>query len=177
MTPFTRHTVRAVLLLLTAAVLAYAVGGVMAMLAVMNVMLVVWLSLYLFYMAKLLRWLQSPKLRMAPEGFGVWDEVFKTLLMQAKSRKKRKQKLNLALQRFNRAAEAMPNGVIILSREGRIEWMNRLAATHLNLDVERDWMGILPNLLRMPEFHQFLQQPLEAAPDTPAHPALEAVAL
>ena len=66
MTPFTRHTVRAVLLLLTAAVLAYAVGGVMAMLAVMNVMLVVWLSLYLFYMAKLLRWLQSPKLRMAP---------------------------------------------------------------------------------------------------------------
>ncbi len=164
MTPFTRHTVRAVLLLLTAAVLAYAVGGVMAMLAVMNVMLVVWLSLYLFYMAKLLRWLQSPKLRMAPEGFGVWDEVFKTLLMQAKSCKKRKQKLNLALQRFNRAAEAMPNGVIILSREGRIEWMNRLAATHLNLDVERDWMGILPNLLRMPEFHQFLQQPLEAAP-------------
>ena len=75
------------------------------MLAVMNVMLVVWLSLYLFYMAKLLRWLQSPKLRMAPEGFGVWDEVFKTLLMQAKSRKKRKQKLNLALQRFNRAEQ------------------------------------------------------------------------
>ncbi|MFD1244124.1 phosphate regulon sensor histidine kinase PhoR [Paralysiella testudinis] len=164
MTPFTRHTVRAVLLLLAAAVLAYAVGGVVAMLVVVNAVLVVWLSLYLFYMAKLLRWLQSPKLRMAPEGFGVWDEVFKTLLLQAKSRKKRKQKLGMALQRFNRAAEAMPNGVIILNREGRIEWMNHLAASHLNLDVERDWMGILPNLLRAPEFHQFLQQPLDAAP-------------
>lgn len=164
MTPFARHTVRAVLLLLAAAALAYAVGGVVAMLAVANILLVAWLSLYLFYMAKLLRWLQSPKLRMAPEGWGVWDEVFKTLLLQAKSRKKRKQKLGMALQRFNRAAEAMPNGVIILNREGRIEWMNRLAAIHLNLDVARDWMGILPNLLRAPEFHQFLQQPLEAAP-------------
>lgn len=164
MTSLRQHIFHIALTVVLVSILAYLLGGLSAMLAAQCLILLAWLGLYLFYMAKLLRWLQSPKLRLAPQGYGLWDEVFKTLLLQAKSRKKRKQKLGLALQRFNRAAEAMPNGVIILNREGRIEWMNRLAAKHLNLDTERDWMGILPNLIRAPEFHQFLKQPLGATP-------------
>lgn len=166
MTILCHHIAHLCLTLLIVAGLGYLLGGTIAMLVAVCGLLALWLGLYWYYIARLLRWLQSPKLRLAPQGIGLWDEVFKILLLQAKSRKKRKQKLGRALQRFNRAAEAMPNGVVILSHEGRIEWMNRLAAAHLNLDTERDWMGILPNLLRAPEFHQFLQQPLDTVPQS-----------
>ncbi len=161
-----RHILQWFCLLAAWVVIAYLAGGLTAALAAACVFQGASLLVYWLQLGKLLRWLQNPKLRLVPQSWGVWDEVFQILLAQAKSRKKRKQKLGVALQRFNRAIEAMPNGVLILTHEGRIEWMNRLAAEHLNLNPERDWGGILPNLLRAPEFHHFLRQPLGSDPLT-----------
>ncbi len=118
---------------------------------------IVWLLSHLIQIALLIRWLNKPKLSTVPKGIGIWQDVFNTLLNQSKSRKKRKQKLSRALQRFYRSAEAMPNGVVILDDNGRIEWANPVALTHFNLDRKMDFGSILVNLLRMPEFHAFMQ--------------------
>ncbi len=116
----------------------------------------VWLILHLIQIGLLLRWLSKPKLSTMPTGVGIWQHIFATLLRQAKSRKKRKQKINTVLQRFYKATAAMPNGVMILNQDGRIEWMNQPAATHFNLDREHDKNGILINLVRIPGFHEFI---------------------
>ncbi len=161
-----RHLLSFAALLLAAAVPAYFLGGFAAVSGVWSLLLFAYLLLHWFHLARLIRWLANPKLRLVPRGYGIWDDIFNTLLLQAKSRKKRKQQLGRSLQRFNRVIDAMPDGVIILDQEGRIEWMNRLAAVHLDLDFEKDQNGILKNLIRTPEFHNFLQQPLDTAPPT-----------
>lgn len=159
MTPLSSHLIDIVFSVLLAAAIAWLLGGNMALLLAVIVVLAFWLMRHLMYLHKLRRWLASPKLRLIPQGRGVWQDVFDTLLRQAKSRKKRKQKIAEALQRFNRAAEAIPNGVMILDAHHRIEWLNQLAMAHLNLN-DGDKGGILHNVVRVPEFHAFLQQPL-----------------
>ncbi|MBP6561927.1 MAG: phosphate regulon sensor histidine kinase PhoR [Neisseriaceae bacterium] len=129
---------------------------------VFMVLLGTWLVGHLYQIGLLIRWLKRPKVRSVPRGIGTWRPIFATLLRQTKSRKRRKQKLSTALLRFNAAAEAMPNGVIILDADGRIEWFNQLALTHFNLDRSADTKGILKNLIRAPAFHAFLEQPLIA---------------
>lgn len=142
-----------------AAVLGYAVAEVEGMLAGLVAVLSLQLAVQLYFTARLSAWLAYPKNNKIPAARGVWGNVFERLLAQNKSRKKRKQKLAQSLQRFNRAAEAMPNGVVILDQEDRISWMNTLAVQHLNLNMQRDWGGILYNVVRRPEFHQFLSTP------------------
>ncbi|MCP1659474.1 phosphate regulon sensor histidine kinase PhoR [Neisseria perflava] len=107
---------------------------------------------------KLLNWLSDPEPETVPFAAGIWDEVFSTLLAQSRTRRKQKRKLRKALTRFNRAAESLPTGVMILDRDNRIEWQNRLSANHFNLQREQDKGSIVLNLIRLPEFHAFMAQ-------------------
>ena len=156
-----RHIALSLFVLAVVMLLGFAAGGATGLFASMAAWLGVWLAMQLYYVLKLARWLESPKINTIPHVGGMWSTIFDTLLRQAKSRKKRKQKLGAALQRFNRAAEAIPNGILILDKSGRIGWMNHLAVLHLNLNPATDWNGILRNIVRKPEFLDFLNQPLE----------------
>ncbi len=158
MTPLHSHLADLFLTLLAAAATGWLLGRATGLFAAVALVLALWLAAHLLNLAKLRRWLTSPKLRLIPQGHGVWQDVFDTLLLQAKSRKKRKQQIAAALQRFNRAAEAMPNGVIILDAEQRIEWMNHLAAEHLSLTGNERGQP-LHQLVRLPGFQPFLQLP------------------
>ena len=160
MNDFRQHVYFVLATVLVTAVATYLLGGTLVMLVSLDALLFAWLIGYWVHLGKLAQWLESPKLRNVPTGIGIWEHVFKTLMQQAKSRKKRKQKLGMALQRFNNAAEAMPNGVVILGKDGRVQWLNTLAAKHLHLDITIDANGILPNLIRAPEFHHLLGIPL-----------------
>jgi two-component system, OmpR family, phosphate regulon sensor histidine kinase PhoR len=56
------------------------------------------------------------------------------------------------LQEFLAAIQASPNGVVLLDRQGRIEWCNQTAADHFGLDLQRDLMQHITNLVRDPSF-------------------------
>ena len=118
-------------------------------------LLSVWLLGHLWQIGQLIAWLERPKASTVPTGLGVWQQIFNTLMLQAKSRKRRKQKITQALQRFYHASEVMPDGVMILNQEGRLEWMNSAAREHFLLKTD-DLGGILANLVRQPEFHHFM---------------------
>lgn len=150
---------RSLLFLLSISVLpAYLAGGATwAWAAACIVFAASWL-LNFWQIRLLLRWLDNPRLKTVPRGMGLWRQVFDTLLLQAKSRKKRKQKLNTALLRLRHITRAIPNGIIVLDSGGRIEWINHPAAAHLHLKYPQDKTGILKNLVHLPEFHRFLQQ-------------------
>ena len=126
-------------------------SGLLAFLGLLSL----WLCAHLWQIGQLIAWLERPKPSTIPTGLGVWQQVFNTLMLQAKSRKRRKQKITQALQRFYHASEVMPDGVMILNQEGRIEWMNSVAREHFMLQTD-DLGGILANLVRQPEFHQFM---------------------
>ena len=134
-------------------------GGLQIMLISLCCLFFLWLAGYWYHLFKLVRWLERPKLRNVPQGIGIWNNIFNTLMLQARSRKKRKQKLGVALLRFNRIAETIPEGVLILGQDGHIQWLNHLAAIHLNLDAEQDNNSMLTDLIENIDFRRFLDEP------------------
>ena len=135
-------------------------GGLQFMLISLCCLFFLWLAGYWYHLFKLVRWLERPKLRNVPQGIGIWNNIFNTLMLQARSRKKRKQKLGVALLRFNRIAETIPEGVLILGQDGHIQWLNHLAAIHLNLVAEQDNNSMLADLIENSDFRRFLDEPV-----------------
>jgi PAS domain-containing protein len=67
------------------------------------------------------------------------------------------------LARFRRAAEALPDGVLILDGHRAIEWMNLHAEACLGLKASVDTGSRITHLLREPEFLAYLDSPTIAA--------------
>ena len=153
-----RHLYLILITLIVVVMLSLLTGGVQSVVISLCILFFLWLVGYWYHLIKLVRWLERPKLRNVPQGIGIWNTIFNTLMLQAKSRKKRKQKLGVALLRFNRIAETIPEGVLILGLDGRIQWLNHMAAIHLNLDTERDIDGNLAELIAKADFQQFLHE-------------------
>jgi two-component system phosphate regulon sensor histidine kinase PhoR len=62
------------------------------------------------------------------------------------------------MERFRLAAEALPEGVVILDPGGTIEWINPRAELLLGLDGRRDIGMPVAHLVREPEFIAFLER-------------------
>ncbi|HWA39280.1 MAG TPA: phosphate regulon sensor protein PhoR, partial [Burkholderiales bacterium] len=82
-------------------------------------------------LARLSRWLANPLPGEVPEARGGWDEVLLSLHRHEREAAKDRQRLAETVSRFRRAAEALPEGVVILDGANRIEWCNDTAAAHL----------------------------------------------
>lgn len=103
-----------------------------------------------------LRWLRAGDLRDRPRMGGLWGEAMDRVRRALLAREKQVEDAQRRLDAFLDAIRASPNGVVLLDPEGRIEWCNETASSHLGLDPERDQLQHIVNLLRDPEFTAFL---------------------
>jgi two-component system phosphate regulon sensor histidine kinase PhoR len=126
--------------------------------------LLVLLAYHVRHLARLERWVRQPVLGRVPEGSGVWDEVLAGLHRFERAAARREEELTEALARFRRAAQALPDGVVILDGDNRIEWCNRTAQAHLQIDAVRDVGQPIADLVRDPEFIDYLESGEEALP-------------
>jgi two-component system phosphate regulon sensor histidine kinase PhoR len=122
------------------------------------------LAYHVRHLAKLSRWVSRPVLGRVPEGSGVWDDVLAGLHRFERAAARREEELTEALARFRRAAQALPDGVVILDAANRIEWCNRTAEAHLQIDALRDVGQPIADLVRDPEFIDYLASGEEASP-------------
>ncbi len=129
------------------------------------------LAYHFRHLARLGRWLAHPVPGSVPEALGSWDEVLAALHRFEREAAKREEMLADALARFRRAAQALPDGVVMLDAENRIEWCNDNAAAMLNLDPRADTGRPIANLVREPAFIDYL-----AAPSHDNMPAVRATA-
>ena len=142
-------------LLLTSWLLWETVGALFASLF-LSALLLVYVALHLRQLAALDYWLDDLNERMAPDGAGLWGEIFALLnKMIRRHRKERAQKV-AALQHMEQAISALPEGVTILDEAYRIEWCNLLAEQHFGLDCSRDIGQQITYLARQPELIQYL---------------------
>ena len=111
-------------------------------------------------LARLARWLADPASRTLPEASGIWDRVFSALHRRERDAARREQLLADALARFRHAAQALPDGVVILDAENRIEWCNDNAAFLLRIDPRADAGQPIANLVREPAFVEVLASPV-----------------
>ena len=96
---------------------------------------------------------QAPALR-GPQG--LWGEAVDRMRRQLRQREQQAAASEARLQAFLAALQASPNGVILLDAEGHIEWCNQTAAGHFGLELPRDLIQSIGNLLREPDFSAYL---------------------
>jgi two-component system phosphate regulon sensor histidine kinase PhoR len=73
-----------------------------------------------------------------------------------KDKRKHRSRLNMVLSRFQNAAQALPDGAIILTKYNDIEWANQSACTMMGIHPEKDIGQKIFNLIRNPKFQQYL---------------------
>lgn len=118
------------------------------------VLLIGWHYKHLFLLDK---WLWRDRKLSPPAGDGSWQQVLDGIYYrQRKSRKKNKELRGL-VRRFRDGAEALPDAIIVLNTDWTIVWCNKLAQQLAGLRWPLDEHQRIDNLIRNPEFGQFLQ--------------------
>jgi two-component system phosphate regulon sensor histidine kinase PhoR len=102
-------------------------------------------------------WAAGPLAAPVPEARGVWGDVYTALHRRVRSREARQRELGQVLARFREAAAAIPDGIVVLDAEQRIEWANPQALAQLGLDLRKDARQPIANLVRQPEFLRYLE--------------------
>jgi two-component system phosphate regulon sensor histidine kinase PhoR len=111
------------------------------------------------HLARLAGWLADPAPGQVPEGTGSWDSVLSALHRYERDAARRQHELGEALTQFRRAAQAMPDGVVLLDARHGIEWCNDNAARMLGLNAREDVGRPIANLVREPVFVDYLGAP------------------
>ena len=106
---------------------------------------------------KLHDWLLERKTDL-PDAQGYWGEIFNELHLVEKEKKKQRKHLSAVLSRFKKAAEALPDGAVILSQFNDIEWANPVACSLLGIVFPKDAGQKINNLIRHPDFQRYLQK-------------------
>ena len=139
-----------------AALIIGLLAGVDAGVVFLALAFVLLLGFHYLHQWRLLRWLQSSEPQGIPDASGTWGEIFAHLYRLVKREKQSQRTLAGALVRFRQAGEAMPDGVVVLDAENRIEWMNPSAEDHFGLTLKRDRLQAITNLIRHPAFVSYL---------------------
>ena len=114
------------------------------------------LAWHLFNLYRLERWMQNPKFTGVPDGDGVWARVFaRAHYMNDRVRRSRK-KLRQLVKELRSSTKAFPDGGIVLNPAHEILNYNRAARRLLGLKKKNDRGQRIDNLIRHPDFVEFL---------------------
>lgn len=105
---------------------------------------------------RLAKWLADPSPEDMPDDDGPWGEIYARLHRILREQAAGRASLSHALWRFRQAGEAMPDGVLVLDADDRIEWLNPSAEDHFGLTFKRDRGQAVTNLIRSPAFVDYL---------------------
>lgn len=105
-----------------------------------------------------LNWLRSvdEAAVQAPKLMGVWGEATERVKRLLNLKARNLETSNQRLEDFLAAIQASPNGVVLLDKNGQIEWCNLTAASHFGLNPSKDISQYLVNLVRDPDFKTYL---------------------
>lgn len=102
-------------------------------------------------------WLWVDRSMTPPPGRGSWEPLLYGLHQMQLRNKKRRRELGNLIKRFRSGAESLPDAVVLTTEEGGIFWCNGLAQQILGLRWPEDNGQNILNLLRYPEFTQYLK--------------------
>jgi two-component system, OmpR family, phosphate regulon sensor histidine kinase PhoR len=134
------------------------------------VVLALMLLQQLFYMYRLSAWLEEPERVRLDDGGGAWTEIFAKLYRMRREDQKNRAELAEWLSRFRQAMSQLPDGVVIMDDVLFLEWCNPVAEQHLGLSLATDKGMRVTNLIRSPEFIDYIilgryEDPLTLAVD------------
>jgi len=158
---------RIVLVCVAALVVGFALGVPFLVVAVV---LAVYLSWHLYQAFKLARWLRGDDedVGSLPGTVGVWRHVYHRVASRIDGLARRNARLQDQMERYRQVARALPDAAVAFNRHGEIELINDAARGLLGLKEPQDLGRPVRNLIRTPQFVEYIESrrfdtPLEIA--------------
>jgi two-component system phosphate regulon sensor histidine kinase PhoR len=104
------------------------------------------------------RWLRNRSTVRPPDLGGLWGEVVAVVSRIYRRKVFHKRRVLVLLREFRRMTSAMPDGAILLGPGNEILWFNRTAARWLDLKRKADYGLRIDNLVRHPEFVEYMER-------------------
>ncbi|MFC5459017.1 phosphate regulon sensor histidine kinase PhoR [Massilia niabensis] len=147
------------------AAIAWWLAGPVAGLSLALAGAIIALFVQLSYLHQLGEWLNDPQSGKLPDGWGAWTDVFARLYRMRREDERNQKELAEWLARFRQAMSLLPEGVAIMDDVLFLEWCNPAVERHLGLTLERDKGLRVTNLVRHPDFIDYIilgryEQPL-----------------
>lgn len=126
-----------------------------------------YLSWHLQQLLRLHKWLRTRQGDEAPpDGYGLWGEVFDNIYHLQRRDQKVRGRLQAVIDRVQESTAALKDAVIMLDRDGNLEWWNIAAEKLLGLKTPQDSGQQISNLVRDPRFIEYFEnhnynEPLE----------------
>ena len=158
MNPAWASTLAVALVAAAAGLVAWRIAGAAWGWAAVAAVLALRAAYHAKHLGALFRWLRRPALETLPAGSGVWEEMLAGLHRHLKGRGEEHARLAEALERFRAAGRALPDGVVILDRELRMEWCNPTAERHFGIDARRDLGQPVTHFVRHPDFVAYMDK-------------------
>lgn len=108
------------------------------------------------FINQLEKWLRQGAKGKSPKSCGVWEDIYYHFLRLKKNNRQQKKELAKRLEQFRKSTGALPDAAVVLNAQDEIEWENAAARDMLGLK-KSDKGQRIPNLIRFPEFNQFLK--------------------
>lgn len=157
--------VRQLLLLLAGCLLIGLITGEYAWALVAG--LAGYLGWILQQMRRLQQWLKrSQPDEPPPDGQGLWGDIFDNLYQMQRRDLRLRGQLQSVIDRAQGSTTALKDAVIMLDRDGNLEWWNPAAERLLGLKKPQDTGHPVTNLVRHPSFKEYFdrgrhEEPLE----------------
>ena len=132
--------------------------------------LVVYLLRHLYLLTRLALLIRRHHRLIPPFPRGLWGEIYRSIARyQQRGRKGRKRQIRFT-RRFREAANAVPDGLVILDKLHRVDWANPAAATLMNVHWPEDDGRPLFEILTHPDLKDFVAtgeslRPMDFAPE------------
>ncbi len=136
------------------ALVGLAIGQVWVPLVIAATVYFLW---HLFNLILLQRWVTRRRSFRLPVSFGVWEQVFDGLQRLQLLNRKRKQRLSQTLSDVWEAAAFLPDAVVVLDQNNRIEGLNHSAERLLGLRRRANVGESITDLIDHPVLHDNLE--------------------
>jgi two-component system phosphate regulon sensor histidine kinase PhoR len=110
------------------------------------------------------RWLGRRSVESPPNMDGMWGEVLAITSRIYRRKVFHKRRVLVLLREFRRMTSAMPDGAVLLGPNREILWFNRTAGQWLDLRRKVDYGLRIDNLVRQPDFIEYLDKRGALAP-------------
>ena len=157
MDPIVRRGLIAPVIVVALTLVTGLIGGSGAGLVVMTLGAGAIVGFHLRHLARVTRWARGAQDADVPEGRGEWAELLTALYRRMRIHRAYERDLRQVIDRFRQAASALPDGIVVLDANHRIDWANERALAQLGLDLGHDRGQPIVNIVRQPEFLRYVE--------------------
>ena len=111
----------------------------------------------LYMLQRVSFWLRRDRVELAPDVGGIWGDLIGLIVRLYRRKQYHKRRMRQLLRELRHSTEAIPEGVVMLNPAAEILWFNRSAAELLQLRGRGDIGLRVDNLVRRPEFVNYLR--------------------